>query len=135
MFYFSRNRHFIIVSIYSQSPLTGNTSDGCAYSSIGVSPPWGSPTAAIIRCDGFISLDLWLDGSIIIPFVCHRFHWIYLSMSESWRPILVFAHLARSLQTTKGTYLMCWYLLFKVHWRKYLNPLNLLPVSKKFSKP
>lgn len=51
------------------------------------SPPWGSPTAAIFGCDGSITLDFWLDGSIIIPSACHRRHWIYLSMSESWRYI------------------------------------------------
>ena len=54
---------------------------------IGISPPWGSPTAALIACDGFISLELWLDGSIIIPSAGHRRHWICLSMSESWRYI------------------------------------------------
>ena len=54
---------------------------------IGISPPWGSPTAAIFGCDGFITLDFWLDGSIIVPSACHRRHWIYLSMSESWRYI------------------------------------------------
>ena len=54
---------------------------------IGISPPWGSPTAALIACDGFISLELWLDGSIIIPSACHRRHWICLSMSETWRYI------------------------------------------------
>ena len=34
-----------------------------------------------------LTLDFWLDGSIIIPFACRRRHWICLSMSESWRYI------------------------------------------------
>ena len=32
-------------------------------------PNWRSARAALIACDGFITLGLWLDGSIIILFV------------------------------------------------------------------
>ena len=35
----------------------------------GVPPLWRSARAALIACDGFITLGLWLDGSIIILFV------------------------------------------------------------------
>ena len=94
-------------------PQPGTHQTAIALSSIGISPPWGSPTAALIACDGIISLELWLDGSIIIPSACHRRHWICLSMSESWRPVKVFAHVAYPFRTAEGKYLMCWYLTFK----------------------
>ena len=68
-------------------PQPGTHQTALHYSLIGISPPWGSPTAAIFGCDGSITLDFWLNGSIIIPSACHRRHWICLSMSESWRYI------------------------------------------------
>lgn len=80
--------HTIRLSLFILNALRqGTHQTAIAFSSIGISPPWGSPTAAIFGCDGSITLDFWLDGSIIIPSACHRRHWIYLSMSESWRYI------------------------------------------------
>ena len=67
-----------VADIWSTSPLGwrnsgsfGNTSIGCAFSLIGISPPRGSHRAALIACGGLrqacrFTLGLWLDGSIII---------------------------------------------------------------------
>ena len=110
----SSNFHAILLSLFILDALRqGTHQTAIAYSSIGISPPWGSPTAAIFGCDGFITLDFWLDGSIIIPSAYHRRHWNCLSMSESWRPVKVFAHVACPYRTTEGMYPMCWYLIFK----------------------
>lgn len=80
--------HTIRLSLFILNALRqGTHQTAIAFSSIGISPPWGSPTAAIFGCDGSITLDFWLNGSIIIPSACHRRHWICLSMSESWRYI------------------------------------------------
>jgi len=84
----SSNFHAILLSLFILDALQqGTHQTAIAYSSIGISPPWGSPTAAIFGYDGFITLDFWLDGSIIIPSACHRPHWICLSMSESWSSV------------------------------------------------
>ena len=49
-----------------------NISSGYAFSLIGISPPPGSPAGALLSCDGFFSLDLGRDASIIISSACHR---------------------------------------------------------------
>ena len=53
-------------------PKQGNISSGYAFSLIGISPPPGSPAGALLSCDGFFSLDLGRDASIIISSACHR---------------------------------------------------------------
>ena len=53
-------------------PKRGNISSGYAFSLIGISPPQGSPAGALLCCDGFISLGVGLDASIMIASACHR---------------------------------------------------------------
>ena len=57
---------------------------------IGISPPPGSLRAAPITCDGFITLKLWLDRSIIITCMglgrvgaaaLRIWHWFYRSVA------------------------------------------------------
>ena len=47
--------------------------------------PRGSLAAALIACDGSITLGLWLDGSIIILTVGFGFLEVCLFESKSWR--------------------------------------------------
>ena len=53
-------------------PKQGNISSGYAFSLIGISPPRGSPVGALLCYDGFITLDMGLDASIIISSACYR---------------------------------------------------------------
>ena len=50
--------HTIRLSLFILNALRqGTHQTALHYSLIGISPPWGSPTAAIFGCDGSITLD------------------------------------------------------------------------------
>ena len=66
-----RSQYRLLVFILD-IPKQGNISSGYAFSLIGISPPPGSPAGALLCCDGFFSLDLGRDASIIISSACHR---------------------------------------------------------------
>ena len=103
-----RNQSFLNVGIYPQYPPTREH-----IKRLSISPHWNLTTAGISPgCPHCLSL--WLDRSIIILPVCHRFRWVCLSTSEPWRFFKTSAHLACPSRTTGRKYLVCWYSFFKV---------------------
>ena len=97
---------------------SGKSSNGWRLiSSTGISPLRGSLRAALIGCDGFITLDLWLNGSIFNPFAHRRTVWNHLTFALSIYRSTFTGVMAYSitLLKAKGMYLMNVYSVVKVH--------------------